>query len=1033
MKNRFSTTAKHMARALCVFAVCGLSWSCTDDYKWDDEKPTWLNSSIYESLQTGMKDDQGNVTHTFSNYLRLLEDRDVNPEGVRNLKDVLSKTGSKTVFVADDNAWEAFYQRNATLPETNPWHNATSYNRLSPAQKKLLIHASMLNNAIVMENLASSDGQGDAAPARGQYMRRYTDVDLVDSITFLPAEEVPYTYNAADDENRNFWKEFDSRHGDGKGIYLVLDSTRSMMLHFTQEHMANHQITNEDFAKFMGKDRNTRDVHIYDALLVAQDGVAENGYVNVTEKVVTPLPNMAELIRTNGNTNIFSHMLDRFSYPYRNAAVTESYKKLHPDFDGIIYTKHYFALNGVGGKSQTITPTGQKFADEKGEAYLQYDPGWNEFRYEFDAREDMAAMFVPNDKTMFEYFTEGGAGWQLVLTYAEDPYAEVAEGDFDALYRKIDQIPLSTLKDLINVIMFNSFNNAVPSKMMDLRDYQSREEMFTPEDVALIDTCMMACNGAVYVMNKVYGPASYISVAAPANISTTNLIMKWAINNGADQSNDQMHLNYSAYLMAMRSNFTFFLPSDEALKRYYDPVSFTSQKPRIIEMAFLEKSSTLPVAVGKILYKYITPANAAAEGREAGEIGDRYNADNLEKSELINRLKDILESHTIVHDGTNPIDNADQYYITKNNSAVKVTKDAQNNIIKVQGGFQLENERAGVVGSMTNVRPSRGIQGIEVTTANTNHMANGTTYIIDDSPIIPASKSVYSIMHDEFGDVCEQFYEMTNVSAHSEVIKACGMDISTLAVWVDGKTAGGVDQNVKFFSNYLYTVFVPTNEAIEEARANGLQTWEEIEADYESLPMTDDGTEKRILNGADSTRLQAKITYLNNFVRCHFVDNSIFVDNSERTEADFITSSYDIDNGVFVKVHTSRTKEGGETRLHVRDDQGGPLLTVQDDMQNIMARDIVCLYDPNGNYSGAKRSPTGERSMNNIVLQSSSFAVLHQIDGVLNHTKLNSGKYPTFSSTSECKSYLRAHPLVDIQYDTPAPGETRKTKRAVIR
>lgn len=1013
MRNRFSTTAKHTAHALCVLAACGLSWACSDDYKWDDEKPTWLNSSIYESLQEGMKDDNGQVIHTFSNYLRLLDDKDVNPEGVRNLKDVLSKTGSKTVFVADDNAWQQFFQRNATLPANNPWHNATSYERLSAAQKKLLIHTSMLNNAIVMENLASSDGNGTDAPMRGQYMRRYTDVDLVDSVTFLPAEEVPTTFNPDDDTNRNFWKEFDTRNG-GKGIYLVMDSTRSMMLHFTQEHMANHLITNDDFRRFMGRDRATRDVHIYDALLLKQDGVAENGYVNLTEKVVTPLPNMAELIRTNGKTNIFSHMLDRFSYPYQNTAVTENYKKLHPEFNGIIYTKRYFSLVGAGNKSQTLTPTGKAFDTE---AYLQFDPGWNEFRNEYDAREDMAAMFVPNDEAMLEYFSEGGAGWQLVQTYATDPYAEVNPNDLTTLYQKIDMVPLSTLYKLINVIMFPSFNGSVPSKMTQLRDYESQENMFTPDDVNEIDTCMLACNGAVYVMNKVYGPASYISVAAPANISKTNMIMKWAINNGADQSNDQMHLNYSAYLMAMRSQFTFFLTSDEALTRCYDPVSLTNQHPRVIRFSYTNNTA-LPVQIGKINYRY-DPAN--------GTIGEQYRSDELAKSELINRLKDILESHTIVHDGTNPIDNEDEYYVAKNYSALKVTKDDQHRVTRVQGGFQLENERAGIVGG------ERGTVVVGVTPSNTNKMANGTTFVIDDSPILPTSKSIYNIINKEFGEQCSSFYDLTDMNIYEEVIKACGLKLNKINVWLDGNSGGGIDYNVKFFSNYGYTVFVPTNDAIERARQNGLATWDDILADYESLPEDEDGTGKRILNGADSLRLQAKITFLSNFVRAHFVDNSIFADKSERPEDEYVTSSYDTELGSFVKVHISRQKVGGETTLFVRDDQGGEKFPVVGNLKNIMARDVTCLKDPNGDYSGSKFSPTGKSNMNNIVVQSASYAVIHQIDGVLNHTHLENGQYPRFDTVSECKAYLRQHPIVDIEYDEPVGDTMRKVKKCVIR
>ena len=126
---------------LVLLAAYGITSSCKDEYRLDDEKPGFLNSSIYESLES-----QGNYKY----YIRLLGDKDVNPANARPLTEVLSRTGSKTVFVADDEAWEAFFKKNATLPESDPWHTATSYENLSVSQKKSLIHTSMLNNAIVM-------------------------------------------------------------------------------------------------------------------------------------------------------------------------------------------------------------------------------------------------------------------------------------------------------------------------------------------------------------------------------------------------------------------------------------------------------------------------------------------------------------------------------------------------------------------------------------------------------------------------------------------------------------------------------------------------------------------------------------------------------------------------------------------------------------------------------------------------------------------------------------------------------------------
>ena len=45
--------------------------------------------------------------------------------------------------------------------------------------------------------------------------------------------------------------------------------------------------------------------------------------------------------------------------------------------------------------------------------------------------------------------------------------------------------------------------------------------------------------------------------------------------------------------------------------------------------------------------------------------------------------------------------------------------------------------------------------------------------------------------------------------------------------------------------------------------------------------------------------------------------------------------------------------------------------------------------------------------MNNIVLQSSSFAVIHQINGVLNHVPLVNGRYDsTWATPNACKRYL---------------------------
>ena len=240
MTNRLSKWSRHSSRVVCLLTLCGLMYACKDEFILDDEKPSWLSSSVYESLE-----QKGN----FRTYLRLLADKEVNPEGVRPLTDVLSQTGSKTVFVANDEAWDAFFAANALLPESNPWHYATSYEKLSTAQKKLLIHTSMLNNAIVMENLASSESNGTSSPTRGEYMRRYTDVETTDSITYVAPQDLPFTYSITE---KDYWERFREENG-GHGIYMAVDSTLPMMLHFTAEHMRRNIVDDEDFEIFMGR------------------------------------------------------------------------------------------------------------------------------------------------------------------------------------------------------------------------------------------------------------------------------------------------------------------------------------------------------------------------------------------------------------------------------------------------------------------------------------------------------------------------------------------------------------------------------------------------------------------------------------------------------------------------------------------------------------------------------------------------------------------------------------------------------------
>ena len=63
--------------------------------------------------------------------------------------------------------------------------------------------------------------------------------------------------------------------------------------------------------------------------------------------------------------------------------------------------------------------------------------------------------------------------------------------------------------------------------------------------------------------NAIYPPISYIAVSAPTLVNENMQILNWAIE----------ELQFYAYLLSMDSYYSFIIPTDNALKRYIDPVS----------------------------------------------------------------------------------------------------------------------------------------------------------------------------------------------------------------------------------------------------------------------------------------------------------------------------------------------------------------------------------------------------------------------------------------------------------------------------
>lgn len=849
---------------MSLIILSALIHSCTNEFDFlSNNKPSWLGESIYEQLQTGYVGEDG-TAHTFNTFLKLIDDI--------GYAEVLKKTGSKTLFVSDDEAFERFYN-------SNNW-GVKSYEEFTLAQKKLILNSSMINNAYLVELLSNTEG-----PVEGQALRRTTAVSYIDSLNFENANLLP-----VNNKNWDFYRE--------KGLYLLKDNTPIPMLHFLQRQMNFKGMTNEDFAViFNGKTREKDDAHIYGIKIIKRDITCKNGYINILEDVLIPPANMAEIIRTSPETQLFSNILERFSAPYYSEAATNAYKTLHPDFSDSIFVKRYFSE-----RSSTIVPNINNPKGITQAGYLEFDPGWNTYNLNNQMQTDMAAIFVPTNETMTNFFNNGGGKFLIEK------------------FKTIDSIPNDVLDDLLRNHMKSSFLGTLPGRFNEVMDDGKEPMGISKSDVV---KTYVGNNGVIYVTNKIYAPASYVAVTAPVLIHDNTKIFNQAIKH--------KDLRFDAYLLSMDSHYSFLVPLDipnpEALMGdgfyYIDPVSYAKTNAEIFKLRF-----KAPDLITGTAYKY-TPST--------GEIGDSVRVVPI--AEIIDRMEDILDYHIVVGD----IQSGKKFYRTKGGGQIKIE---QNGTIKMQGGGNIE------IGKKAEVKR------IYDQTKATNGRGNGKTFLMD-APLLPPYRSVYKILSEE-----PQFSEFFRLLQGNDEAGASDL----YDIFYTDKKYAGMDFNVKFFNTYHYSVYVPTNEAIQAAVAKGLPTWEIIKQE------------------TDQSLKDSLSSLLVNFLKYHFQDNSIYVDGSNTGTITYETAAYTLSGKkAYYKLGTKLT--GDNLTLYTN---ANTTTTVRkaDGLYNIMARDYK--------FNNADLQKA-------TAIETSSWAVIHQINDVLVYDSSIMNKMRQLTNKSKAK------------------------------
>lgn len=823
-----------------VFAF-GLAGAACSGYDLDEREPDTMGGS--QSIYGYLSSQPG-----FTTMVRLIDEL--------NYKEVLDKTGSKTLFAADDEAFGRFFRH-------NDW-GVTSYDRLSAAQKKMLLNGAMINNSYQVQTLSSVEG-----PLEGQCMRRTSAQEVYDTVPVLRPQDMP---------QNPYWQ----RHRAKDKMVCMKDNSVVPMTHFIEQFLQNNKITNADYDFLTNHttQRKAGDASVNGVQMVEQNIRCFNGFIHRMAEVVTPLPNMAEIIASKPNTTLFNHLLERYCAPYPcGDDVTRTYNNVYGTNVDTVYQKRFFSEKSQGGTLNRLPDGGA--APEF--SLLKFDPEWNSYYTsrvlapEVALQRDMGVIMVPTDEALRDYW-ENGAGRILKDNYGS-----------------WDNVPNRVLTPLINNNMLSSFVGSVPSKFQGILN-DANDPMGVTEES--IDSVWQACNGAIYLTNKVYSPTTYVSVMFPALINESMNIIYWAIQ----------QLQYYVYLNSLNSYYSFFLPTNNALLEYVDPVSYGKTQTQLLRFHYDNTQLNEQDKVWATIYSY---------DAVTGEVGDSIGRAGYQ--EVRDRLEDILDSHIVIGN----VEDGHEYYRTKGGTEIRVRNVAQGaDGMTVEGSFQVnegEPQRVSYI-------------------YDQSKDGNGKVYILEGQPIMGTRMTVYDILsaHPEYS----AFLDLMEGSGVFETMHTTGSRTSI---------CGGT--NISLFSSYHYTVYVPSNEAIQQLHDSGkLPTWEDVDQAAQA--------------GNDAKRM-ADSTAIVNFVKYHIQDNAVFVGASP-AEGDFETSVIDPKTERFYKLHVNATGDA----ITVTDNQGNTrrVVTTDGSLYNQMAREFQY------NAADARRATQ---------IETSSSAVVHLIDGPL--------------------------------------------------
>lgn len=852
-------------------------------------------STLYDNLQA-----LGNYT----TYLRLIDSfggiqRAFKNEVTDDERKYNGSIDTLTVFAPNDEAFARFFAHNAWTDEQG--NAISSYEQLSDGQKRALIYVSYIPGFVTANSLHVS-GSFRGYHRLYSYDRQFNLVPYkhtggTDINTFPPDS---YSYiDYAKELNQHIvdgvWIGYGTIGNNTDGAFAYSGGT----MIWNDDYWQYNGLSHDDLAFIGAADpEGSGHITIGNAHITQPNQRCKNGYLHLVDEVVVPQPNLMYTLaqaRSDGKCSLASSLVQRFNYLKYDAEYSDIYN--HID-------SAWTVCNSLLDRVAIKTP----------------------------------AIILPTDEAL-----------KAFILASDNPLGQCGINQ-DNYYDMLMSLPREVLQPFVKEWFRTSFTDVLPSRYSNMRSakgHQLLADVTSPEAYKLaVQQVIPAVDGIIVVVDAVPN-------AEDLRNELTFVKLAGRVTGAALTANDRYDGKRSTspfstdYQREMHNkSFTMFVPTDEGLKQYglVDPISMASNN-RVswrywsLTPDSISSNGTRQIAVAARAYRYdYKEVRNTETARPLAAIYSSNANDDCANGNFgpVKRqlLTDMLDQHIVLQDVNSLLNTQRHWYLSRSGMPIYMKEHTNTNIV-VNGGMQIDLNEKDVADKH------------DCTLQFVGQNSTGTSVFID-RPMQPTTQNVYQRLQSN--DAFSMFFDCANALNGAYDLKNQLFDIETsealnrkYTIFADfsGSYARYGNANtmlVNFFHNFNYTIFVPTNEGMQKAIAEGLPTIESIEQFVEESL---DG------NGQlpDDKREQAQARYLTllNFLKYHFCDKSYFLEP-------------DLESGDIEQTTTACIDASNQQALTADINSGNGMLMVRDasnrykavkpDLANIIARDAEFNNDP---------------------------------------------------------------------------------------